>query len=90
MPEVAAIIGQAIGKPELQYHQVTYDEFGGFMMQIGASQRTANLMVEMVEAQNSGYARALEPRSERNTTPTSYEQFVAEEFVPAYRANSAQ
>jgi hypothetical protein len=28
--------------------------------------------------------RALEPRSERNTTPTSYETFAKEEFVPGY------
>jgi hypothetical protein len=33
--------------------------------------------------------RALESRSAQNTTPTSYEQFVAEEFVPAYRGKQA-
>ncbi|HXE14897.1 MAG TPA: NmrA family NAD(P)-binding protein [Bryobacteraceae bacterium] len=90
MTEVTAAIGQAIGRPELQYRQITYDQFGGFLMQMGASQSTANLMAEMAEALNSGHARALETRSQRNTTPTSYEQFVTEEFVPAYRASSAQ
>ncbi|HWB83205.1 MAG TPA: NmrA family NAD(P)-binding protein [Bryobacteraceae bacterium] len=90
MTEVAAAIGQAIGKPELQYRQISYDQFRDFLMQVGASQRTADLMVEMAEAQNSGYARALESRTQRNTTATSYEQFVAEEFVPAYRASSAR
>jgi hypothetical protein len=74
----------------LQYHQIPYDQFAGFLMQMGASQRTANLMVEMAEALNSGRVRGLEARSEQNTTPTSYEQFVAEEFVPAYRASSTQ
>jgi uncharacterized protein YbjT (DUF2867 family) len=88
MTEATAAIGQAIGKPDLQYRQITYDEFHGFLMQMGASQRTADLMVEMAEAQNSGHARALEARSQRNTTPTSYEQFVAKEFVPAYQASS--
>jgi hypothetical protein len=43
------------------------------------------LMMEMVEALNSGHMRALEPRTPRNTTPTSYETFVAEEFVPAFK-----
>jgi uncharacterized protein YbjT (DUF2867 family) len=90
MTEVAAVIGQAIGKPELQYRQITYDQFRGFLMQMGTSQGTADLMVEMAEAQNSGHARALEARSQQNTTSTSYEQFVAEEFVPAYRASSAR
>jgi hypothetical protein len=47
------------------------------------------MMVEMAEAQNSGHVRALEARSQQNTTPTSYEQFVAGEFVPAYQASSA-
>jgi uncharacterized protein YbjT (DUF2867 family) len=89
MTEAAAIIGQAIGKPELQYRQITYDQFRGFLMQVGASQRTADMIVEMAEAQNSGHVRALEARSQQNTTPTSYEQFVAEEFVPAYQASSA-
>lgn len=89
MTEVTAVIGKAIGRPELQYRQITYDQFGGFLTQMGASKGTADLMVEMAEAQNAGHARALEARSQRNTTPTSYEQFVAEEFVPIYQANSA-
>jgi uncharacterized protein YbjT (DUF2867 family) len=89
MTEVAAIIGQAIGRPELQYHQITYEQFRGFLAQMGASQRTADMMAEMAEAQNSGRVRALEARSQRNTRPTSYEQFVREEFVPAYQASAA-
>ena len=88
MTEVTALIGQAIGKPDLLYRQITYDQFRGFLLQMGASQRTADMMVEMVEAQNRGHARALEARDRRNTTPTSYEEFLAEEFVPAYQANS--
>jgi lysine/ornithine N-monooxygenase len=89
MPEATSVIGKAIGKPDLQYRQITYDQFRGFLLQMGSSQRTADLFVEMAEAQNSGYVRMLEPRSDRNTTPTSYEQFVREEFVPAYQAIAA-
>jgi uncharacterized protein YbjT (DUF2867 family) len=89
MTEVTAVIGKAIGKPELQYRQITYDQFRGIMMQMGASQSLADMFVEMSEALNSGHVRALEARSQRNTTPTSYEQFVAEELVPAYQASSA-
>jgi len=33
--------------------------------------------------------RAIEPRTSRNTTPTTYEDFVAEVFVPAYRDQAA-
>ena len=89
MTEATAVIGRAIGRPELQYRQISYDQFGGFLVQMGASQRTADMVVEMAEAQNSGYVRALEERSQRNTTPTAYEDFVAADFVPAYQAGSA-
>jgi uncharacterized protein YbjT (DUF2867 family) len=89
MTEATGIIANAIGRPELQYQQITLDQFRGFMMQMGATQRTADMMAEMAEAQNEGRVSALEARSQRNTTPTSYEQFVSEEFVPAYRASTA-
>jgi uncharacterized protein YbjT (DUF2867 family) len=88
MTEATIVIGKAIGKPELQYRQITYEMFRGFLMQMGASQGIADMFVEMSEALNSGHVRALETRSQRNTTPTSYEQFVTDEFVPAYRATS--
>jgi len=88
MTEATTVIGKAIGKPELQYRQITYDQFRGVLMQMGASQAIADMFVEMSEALNSGHVRALEARSQRNTTPTSYEQFVAEEFVPAYQPSS--
>jgi uncharacterized protein YbjT (DUF2867 family) len=89
MLEATSVIGKAIGQPELPYHQISYDQFRGILLQMGASQSVADLFVEMSEGLNSGYIRALEPRSARNTTPTSYDQFVREEFVPAYRAVAA-
>ena len=89
MPEATSLIGKVIGKPDLQYRQITYDQFRGILLQMGASQSLADLFVEMSEALNSGYVRTLEPRSERNTTPTSYEHFVRKEFVPAYQATAA-
>jgi hypothetical protein len=49
------------------------------------SEQLARLILEMAASLNSGYMRALEPRTSRNTTPTSYETFVAEQFVPAYQ-----
>jgi uncharacterized protein YbjT (DUF2867 family) len=87
--EITAIIGGAIGRPDLRYQEISSEQFAGFMLQMGMSKSMASLMAEMVDAQNDGYIRALEPRSARNTTPTSFEQFVAENFVPAYHAASA-
>jgi uncharacterized protein YbjT (DUF2867 family) len=90
MPEALAVIGKAIGKPDLGYTQASDEQFIAALAQFGFSQNFANLMMEMVRALNTGHMRALEPRTPRNTTPTSYETFIAEEFVPAFKqANAA-
>jgi hypothetical protein len=34
--------------------------------------------------------KPMEPRSAANTTPTSFEQFVSEEFVPAYQGKGSK
>ncbi len=86
--EMTAIIGVAIGKPALQYQLISSEQFAGFMEQMGWAQNVAVLMAEMVDAQNVGHVCSLEPRSKSNTTPTPFEQFVAETFVPAYKAAS--
>jgi hypothetical protein len=59
------------------------------MVQMGMSENIVGLILEMAGALNAGHMRALEPRSARNTTATSYETFVAEEFVPAYEQPAA-
>ncbi len=87
--EVATIIGQAIGKSDLKYVQAPDDQFRGVLVQMGMSEPFAKLLVEMIGALNSGQMRALEPRTPQNTTPTTFETFVAEYFVPAYQQQAA-
>ena len=87
--EVVSIIGQAIGKPDLKYVQLADDQVRAAMVQMGMSDQFARLLLEMTAALNSGYMRALEPRTPQNTTPTSYETFVADTFVPAYQQQAA-
>jgi uncharacterized protein YbjT (DUF2867 family) len=87
--EVTATIGKAIGKPDLKYVQWTGDQFRAALVQTGMSEQVAALLVEMVEALNSGKAHPLESRNPQNTTPTSYEAFVAESFMPAYQQPAA-
>jgi len=89
MSEVAAIIGKAIDKPGLSYIQAPDDQIRPALMQAGMSQDMANLILEMAVALNSGHMRALETRNARNTSPTSYETFVAEQFVPRFRGKPA-
>ncbi len=87
--EAAAIIGKAIGKPDLRYIQAPDGQIRAAMVQMGMSGNFAGLMLEMAAAINTGHMRALEPRSAANTTPTKFETFVAESFVPAYRQQAA-
>ena len=89
MTEVAQIIGRAVGKPDLRYVQAPDEQVRAAMIQLGMSPNMADLILEMSAALNSGYMRALEPRSPQNTTPTSYETFVTEEFVPLYEGKAA-
>lgn len=88
MNEASAVIGKAIEKPDLQYVQMPDEQIRSVFVQMGMSPSFADLILEMAGALNSGYMRALEPRSERNTTPTSIETFVAEQFVPVYQGQS--
>ncbi len=88
-PEVVAIIGKAIGKPDLKYIQLNDEQVQGALVQMGMSEQAARLLLEMTTTLNAGRMRPLEPRSPQNTTPTSYETFVAESFVPAYQQQAA-
>jgi uncharacterized protein YbjT (DUF2867 family) len=88
-PEVAAIIGKAVSKPGLQYKQLPDEQMRPALVQAGMSEQFARLLLEMAATLNSGSMRALESRTSRNTTPTTYEDFVAEVFVPAYQHQAA-
>jgi len=89
MTEVAKIIGQAIGKPDLHYQQLQPEQIQPVLEQMGMSSAVADLIIEMSAALNSRHMRALEQRSERNTTPTSYESFAKEVLLPLYRQEKA-
>jgi uncharacterized protein YbjT (DUF2867 family) len=89
MNEATSIIGAAIVEPQLSYHQAPEDQVRAAMLQMGMSADLVRLIQEMAVAMNSGHMRALEARSARNTTPTSYETFVQEEFLPYYRQGEA-
>jgi uncharacterized protein YbjT (DUF2867 family) len=85
MAEAAAIIGAQIGKPELRYVQSAEGDTHDALVQIGMSPNVADLIVELSAAWNSGLVAASEVRSTSNTTPTSLDTFVREQFLPAYR-----
>lgn len=87
--EAAKIVGAAIGKPGLTYNQMPAAQLKPGFMQMGMSSNMADLLLELADAQNSGHLKALEPRSAKNTTPTTLETFAAEVFAPAYQGQKA-
>ena len=89
MNEATAIIARGIGKPDLRYVQFPYDQVQQVLMQMGIPPKTAGQFIEMYKAINEGIVAAQEPRSPENTTPTSFEKFVQDAFVPAYQGKAA-
>jgi len=87
--EATAIIGKAVGKPELKYFMVPNDQLRAVLVRSGMSDNFAGLILEMAAALNDGRVRPLEPRSESNTTDTTFEDFVTGFFVPAYQQQAA-
>ena len=90
MKEVAAIVGNAIGKPKLGYMQVPFMMLEPALVQTGLQKSTVALMIEMWKSMNSGTLKFHELRNARNTTPTLIETFVAEVFAPAYSSMAAK
>lgn len=89
MNEVAAIIGKALGKHDLLYVQFANDQVQEVMVREGMPAKTAALFIEMFQGLNDGMVIGTENRSAANTTPTTFETFVKEVFVPAYNAKAA-
>src|SRR5215471_12948799 len=86
--DVTAIIAGAINKRDLEYVKLPDEQLRPVLLQLGFSRSLADSLLEMSASLNSGYMKALEKRSPRNTTPTSYETFVTEEFLPVYKGKS--
>jgi uncharacterized protein YbjT (DUF2867 family) len=87
--EATAIIGKAIDDTDLKYAHLPNEQIQPMFVQMGMSSNSADLILEMSGALNSGYMKALEPRTAKNTTPTSFETFVEEEFLPLYRGQAS-
>jgi uncharacterized protein YbjT (DUF2867 family) len=83
--EIARILGERIGKPDLQYVQISYAEMAESLVQAGMSASFADLYAEMTRAFNEGIVGSGVTRTAENTTPTRFEEF-AEELASAYRA----
>jgi uncharacterized protein YbjT (DUF2867 family) len=89
MNEATGVIARGTGKPDLRYVQFPYEQVQQVLMQMGIAPKTAALFIEMYKAINAGVVAGQEPRTPENTTPTSFEKFVQDVFVPAYHGKAA-
>ncbi len=82
--EATRILGERIGKPDLQYVQISYGDLVQALVQAGMSESFAGLYAEMTRAFNEN---TIQPRrTPGNTTPTRFEDF-ADELARAYPAD---
>jgi hypothetical protein len=88
MAEATAVIARGIGKPDLRYEQLPYEQMQQGLEQMGMKPKKAAVYIEMFKAINAGVLAAQEPRSRENTTPTSLETFVQDVFAPAYHGKA--
>ena len=86
MQEATAMMGAAIGKPELAYVQFNDADFIKGLKGAGFSTDVARNFVEMNAAFNAGTIQNTFKRSAANTTATTLEQFVRDVFVPAFQS----
>ena len=87
--EITAIIAKAIEKSDLKYQQFPSELIKPVFVKLGMSPAMADLLLDMSAGLNSGHMRALEARTAKNTTPTSFETFVKEQFVPLYKGQAS-
>ena len=90
MKESAAIIGRAIGKPNLGYVQMPLPLLESALASMGLPKSSAALLVELWTAANEGLLTPQETRSAENTTPTTLEQFAEEIFAPQFLRRAAK
>ena len=87
MQQVAGILGQAIGKPDLAYVRFSDADAKAGMMQAGLPETIADGYNELFGALNKGIYQAGYQRTPAITTPTSLEWFAENEFKHAYQAS---
>lgn len=74
--DATRILGECIGKPELEYVRLPDNEIERILVDAGFSEDAARLHVELAGALSDGTIRAREERSPDNTTPTTFEEFA--------------
>ncbi|WP_338765139.1 NmrA family NAD(P)-binding protein [Bernardetia sp. ABR2-2B] len=85
MNEVAEILGNEIGKPNLKYMQFSREDAINGMVQNGIPQTIAEGYDELFNALNEGDYLNDYKRTSENTTPTTLKDFAKNEFAHAFK-----
>jgi uncharacterized protein YbjT (DUF2867 family) len=83
--EATRVLSERLGRPDIRYVQLPYEEMAAALTKAGLSANVAGLFVEMERAMNDGRVVSVEGRMPQNTTPTRFEDFVGE-LAEAYAA----
>ncbi|MBD2723693.1 NmrA family NAD(P)-binding protein [Hymenobacter armeniacus] len=89
MAEATAILGRAIGRPELPYVPFPYADARQGMVGAGLSENMADLYIEMTQHINEEKSMTKGPRTAETTTPTTLEEFAQTVFAPAFEGAAA-
>jgi uncharacterized protein YbjT (DUF2867 family) len=87
--ECTRIIGAVIGKPNLPYVRFPYADYAASLVQAGLSKSMADQYAEMTKAFDDGLVVSVEGRNAGNTTPTTFESWVASALAPALTASAS-
>lgn len=85
--EVAEILSTALGR-KIAYVECSRDEARHAILELGASENVADLMLELYAAADSGRYRPLQARSPETTTRTPLAEFAREVLLPLIAAPS--
>jgi uncharacterized protein YbjT (DUF2867 family) len=83
MAEVTQSLGKAIGKPDLRYVQLPYEQARTDMLSLGLSTSFVDGMLQIAKNFNEGRVHAQE-RTPLESSTTTLEQFAVEVFKPAF------
>jgi uncharacterized protein YbjT (DUF2867 family) len=88
MMEATEIIGKKIDRPGLSYMMFPYDEAEKGMIAAGLSPDMSRQYIEMTRAFNEGMIKT-DSSTKKVSTPTAFEVFCDEVFVPMFRQKRA-
>ena len=75
MDEITQTLGKAIGKPDLPYVTVSYDDMKQGMLAGGLRADIADLLLELHKSYDAGMIKPGRPRDKHSSTPTTIDEF---------------